>query len=202
VKPLKPEEKKFIGYSAVVTILIVAASIGTPWFGIMAKVQEFKKVRVVLAEKRMQLEDANQKKNSIGDLEQDIEEAEAEIAEVEQRLPNTKQAPELFQELDRLAELAQQDYKTMKASELKEESTYTEIPFEIELKANYHDLGLYINMIERSKRFAKVDALDIEYDHEMPLSQTVNVTVSTFKFKSKDRFSSGDGSTAGDSPRS
>lgn len=104
---------------------------------------------------------------------------------MERRLPNDKRAPELFRELNYLAEVAHQQYKSMDAKEVKDQGPYIEIPLEITLTADYHNLGRYINMIERSKRFAKVDQLEIAYDFEHPDQQTVKFIVSTFMFVKK-----------------
>jgi Tfp pilus assembly protein PilO len=87
--------------------------------------------------------------------------------------------------LNYLAEVAHQQYKSMDAKEVKDQGTYIEIPLEIALTADYHNLGRYINMIERSKRFAKVDQLEIAYDFENPDQQTVKLVVSTFMFVKK-----------------
>jgi type IV pilus assembly protein PilO len=138
---------------------------------------------VELAEIRDSLQDARQKEKQLPVLQKRIEETEQEIAEVEKRLPNDKRAPELFKELNDLAVIANQEYLSMQALPVKDEKLYFEIPLGINLRADYHNLGRYLNMIERSKRFAKIDNIVIEYDFDNPLNQQVQLTVSTFMFK-------------------
>jgi len=185
VKPLKQEEKKLLAACAAITLLVIVAAVAFPRIGILSGVRKIGQVSTDLAERTAQLEDAKNKEKSLPQMKERIASAEAEIEEVERRLPNDKRAPELFEELNDLAAQAKQKYLSMEAIPVVNRSTHIEIPLEINLKADYHNLGRYINMIERSKRFAKVDGLEIEYDFEDPLNQNVNLTVSTFMFVEK-----------------
>jgi type IV pilus assembly protein PilO len=179
MKPLKPEDKNFILWAVLITIVVAGAS---GYFAFMG-FQSWMKKQVELAEIRDSLQDARQKEKQLPVLQKRIEETEQEIAEVEKRLPNDKRAPELFKELNDLAVIANQEYLSMQALPVKDEKLYFEIPLGINLRADYHNLGRYLNMIERSKRFAKIDNIVIEYDFDNPLNQQVQLTVSTFMFK-------------------
>ena len=185
MRPLKSEEKKLLIICVAISLIALVATIVTPGFGIFSRVKEMKEVVTQLHEKEDQLKEAKRRQTALPQLEKAIEEAKREIAEVERRLPGDKMAPELFKELNDLAEIAKQEYKSMVNKPVEDKGTYIEIPLEITLKADYHNLGRYINMIERSKRFAKVDQLEIAYDFEDPSTQSVKLTVSTFMFVKK-----------------
>lgn len=185
MKPLKQEEKKLLAACVAITLLVIVATVAFPGLGLLSGLRKIGTVRSELALRTKELEDAKNKEKYLPQLRERIGEAEAEIEEVERRLPNDKRAPELFKELNDLAAVAKQKYMSMEARPVVEKSTYIEIPLEINLKADYHNLGRYINMIERSKRFAKVDGIDIEYDFEDTLNQNVNLTLSTFMFVEK-----------------
>jgi len=182
VRALKQEEKKLLAACVAITLLVIVATVALPGLGLLAGLRKVTEVRSELAQRTKELEDAKNKEKYLPQLRERIAEAEAEIEEVERRLPNDKRAPELFKELNELAAVAQQKYMSMEARPVVEKETYIEIPLEINLKADYHNLGRYINLIERSKRFAKVDGINIEYDFEDPLNQNVNLTLSTFMF--------------------
>ena len=185
MKPLRQEEKKLLAVCVAVTLLVIVATVAFPGLGLLTGLRKIATVRLELVERTEELEDAKNKEQYLPQLRDRIAEAETEIEEVERRLPNDKRAPELFKELNDLADVAKQKYMSMEARPVVEKSTYIEIPLEINLKADYHNLGRYINMIERSKRFAKVDGIDIEYDFEDALNQNVNLTLSTFMFVEK-----------------
>lgn len=185
MKPLKQEEKKLLAACVAITLLVIVATVAFPGLGLLSGLRKIGTVRSELALRTKELEDAKNKEKYLPQLRERIGEAEAEIEEVERRLPNDKRAPELFKELNDLAAVAKQKYMSMEARPVVEKSTYIEIPLEINLKADYHNLGKYINMIERSKRFAKVDGIDIEYDFEDTPNQNVNLTLSTFMFVEK-----------------
>lgn len=182
MKAFKPEEKKLLAVCFAITLLVMIACIATPGVGILSRLQQIRKLMEVVAEKEVQVNDAKSKEKILPQMQEEIALAEAKITEVERRLPNDKRAPELFKELNDLAAKAEQKYLSMEARPVVEKPTYIEIPLQIRLKADYHNLGRYINMIELSRRFAKVDQLDISYDFDDPLKQTVNLTVSTFMF--------------------
>lgn len=185
MKPLKPEQKKLLASCGLIVVVVLALTIATPKLGILALVRESQEVQKELLETEAQLQEAKERERILPQLQEQIAATEEEIAEVERRLPNDKRAPELFRELNYLAEVAHQQYKSMDAKEVKDQGPYIEIPLEITLTADYHNLGRYINMIERSKRFAKVDQLEIAYDFEHPDQQTVKFIVSTFMFVKK-----------------
>lgn len=185
MKPLRPEEKKFLVTCIVLTLLVVVAALATPGIGILFRANQIRKLMAEVGDKEKQLQDAKSKERILSELQERIASAETKIAEVERSLPNDKRAPELFKELNDLAAQAQQKYLSMEARPVVEKEAYIEIPLQIKLKADYHNLGRYINMIERSRRFAKVDQLEIQYDFLEPENQTVNLTVSTFMFVKK-----------------
>ena len=185
MKPLRQEEKKLLAVCAAVTLLVIVATVALPGLGLLPGLRRIAVVRSDLAERTQELEDAKNKEKYLPQLKERIAEAEADIEEVERRLPNDKRAPQLFKELNDLASVAKQQYMSMEARPVVEKSAYIEIPLEINLKADYHNLGRYINMIERSKRFAKVDGIDIEYNFDDTPNQNVNLTLSTFMFVEK-----------------
>jgi len=185
MKPLKPEQKKLLTTCGLIVVIGLALTIATPKLGILSLLREEQEVKKELIEKEKQLQEAKERERILPQLQEQIAKTEEEIAEVERRLPNDKRAPELFRELNYLAEVAHQQYKSMDAKEVKDQGTYIEIPLEISLTADYHNLGRYINMIERSKRFAKVDQLEIAYDFDNPDQQAVKFIVSTFMFVKK-----------------
>lgn len=185
MKPLKQEEKKLLAICVVVTLLVIVATVAFPGLGLLSGLRRMSVTQAELVQRTQELEDAKNKEKYLPQLKERIAEAEAEIEEVESRLPNDKRAPQLFKELNDLAAVAKQTYMSIEARPVVEKSTYIEIPLEINLKADYHNLGRYINMIERSKRFAKVDGINIEYDFDDTPNQNVSLTLSTFMFVEK-----------------
>lgn len=187
MKPLKPEEKKLLIVCAAVVVVVIALAVFVPGLGMLSRIRQMSEQRKEVAELQEDLQQAREKQQSMEKLEEQIAEAEARIAMVERRLPNDKQAPELFKELNDLAEDADLEYLSMVAQPVKDKGTHIEIPLEIDVTAKYHDLGKYVNSIENSERFAKIDGLKIDYNFDAPFEylQDITLTVSTFMFKEK-----------------
>lgn len=111
----------------------------------------------------------------VGDLERRID-------LWENRLPDSPRLDGLMAELNTLAQVAGQEYVSMKMQPFREKSTHSELPLEIKLVTDYHALGNFINMTEYSERFSKVDDLNIQGDREFPGRVNVSLVFSTFSF--------------------
>lgn len=179
---LKESDKKFILVTAAVTILSVAFLVLVPiqmnWSGI----QETKKE---IAAKEKELETAHEKEKNLPQLRAAIVQAEEEIQYVEARLPNSRDVPRLLAELNEIATREEIAYAEMETLETREFDRYVEIPLRIVLRSPYHDLGRFLNNVENSDRFSKIDGIQIDWDPEEPEMHEVNLTLSTFMFVEK-----------------
>lgn len=179
---LKESDKKFILVTAAITIVSVAFLVLVP---IQMKWTDIKETKAEIVQKEKELDDAYEKEQKLPQLRAAIAQAEQEIKYVEARLPNSRDVPQLLAELNDIATREEIAYAEMETLDTREHDRYVEIPLRIVMRSPYHDLGRYLNNVENSDRFAKIDGIQIDWDPEEPEMHEVNLTLSTFMFVEK-----------------
>lgn len=183
---LTDQDKKTLGLCLAVAALTLAAFIFVPSLGPVKGLKtvyaDYNETVQAIEDKQTELED---KKKKLAQREQHlarIGELEREIEYYESRLPTSPRLDDLLEELNDLARISGQNYIGMKRLPIEPKSTHIELPLQITLFTDYHGLGNFINMIENSERFSKIDDLVIEGDKENPGRINVELTLSTFRF--------------------
>lgn len=179
---INPSDKKFIVVTALLTVVVVAFLVLVP---IQMQWQSLSKNKTLVASKTKALEEAREKEKNLPALRKAITEAEEEIRYVESRLPNSREVPRLLAELNQIAVNEDIAYAEMETLDTREYDQYVEIPLRIVMKSPYHDLGRFINNVENSDRFAKIDTINVAWEPENPMAHEVTVTLSTFMFVEK-----------------
>ena len=110
------------------------------------------------------------------------EELKAHVAQFEQQLPNEKEIPELLTFLKNAANEAEIEYVSIIAQPLAPAEFYIEVPFNIILKAKFHNIGQVVNKIENYTRLMKVDNVDLSAGKEKPFKHTIAFKLSTYVF--------------------
>lgn len=155
---LSEQDKKFVIIVSAITVVAVAFLLLVP--GQMMW-RSMKQTKPRIAAKARELKDVEKMAQNLPKLRVTIAAAEEEIAYVESRLPNSREVPQLLAELDRIAKSMEIAYAEMVTLEARESDRYVEIPLRIRLRSPFHDLGRFVNNVENSSRFAKIDAITI-----------------------------------------
>jgi len=194
-EPMATDEQRKRTRNKVVVVFVIflVAIAATPRFGLYAKISELFETRDNRIAKQADLVEKRAKVATLEDLRVRVEEAQDQIAYYERRLPNSAEAPELFEQLKRIANVTGVTYTSLDRLPPVEHKSYTEIPMKISLLADYHGLGEFINRIENSPRFAKVDNIRIETndidDFDDYFRQKVELNLSTFIFSEPEGWS-------------
>jgi len=180
--PLKPEDKKAI----IVGSIIVVVSLGL-FFALPFRIyyNKITKAKAALADLDKKLTEDITKKDSLLKLEAKVESVKEKIRVYEQMLPDNKEVPSLLNELYRISMISGLKFLDIEAMPLKDNTTYVEIPLKIRVFCDYHGLGRFINMVENSKRFAKVDNLTITANKIDLYRHDIDMVLSTFMFKAQ-----------------
>jgi type IV pilus assembly protein PilO len=173
----------------IVFVIFLLAIVLIPPFGLYPKIAEFTKVRLARIEKQDELATKRTKVATLDELRKSVEEAQDQIAYFERRLPNSPEAPELLNQLRRVANYTGVTYTSLDRLDTVQHKSYTEIPIKITLEADYHGLGEFINRIENSPRFAKIDNINVEANEENYFRQKVELNLSTFIFTEPEEWS-------------
>lgn len=182
--PMDEQEKQTWIKVGVIFVIFVVAMVATPHFGLYARVAQLGKVHSLRLAKEKELEEKKAKVAQLDALRERVAEAEDQIAYFERRLPNSPEAPELFEQLKRIAWQTGLRYTAFDRLPPVKHKMYTEILMSISLIVDYHGLGEFVNRIETSDRFAKVDNIDIQTNPDDYSRQKVELNLSTFIFQS------------------
>ncbi len=165
-----------------------AAFIGVLYFNFMIrpKLDEMgkngKEIRTLRAE-------LDQIKNSVSRepaLKSSYDNMIGKVQSYEKRLPAKTEIPLLLEQLSKIARetgvkiLAITPSNVKKTKVEKEDKPYVEIPISVTAQGGYHELGTFLNRMEKSDRFMKIAELLISTNSQDKKSHNLEMIVSTY----------------------
>jgi Tfp pilus assembly protein PilO len=134
----------------------------------------------VIAKLTAEKADLESKKAQIDVVEKEIEEMREVVASFEGKLPTDKEVPKLLKQFQKIAELSGVKYFLIKSENIVEQNLYIRIPFTVNVKGKYPEIGEFLQSLEFSDRFIKVD--DVMIDEEDEGESEASIEISTFMF--------------------
>ncbi|GEM_PF-783518 len=119
-------------------------------------------LKVTLEKKKADLKEAEARAKEFDKLKKDARKAELDLLFTIRRLPNLENQPEYIKEISRAAaeyNVTIQSFTPLKAVPGK--SFYNEVPINISMVGNYHDLGKFINKLGYSIRL--INCYDVQF---------------------------------------
>jgi Tfp pilus assembly protein PilO len=180
----------------ILAVLVFVPSLG-PYQGIKAAWTAWGSNQKKLETAQKALKADQDKVAELPTIKMMLAEAEPEVRRFEQRLPQSPQMPELLRQLDELllltGQLSQSERRLPDEPKQLPGDTrdlYWSMPLELSMISDYHRLAYFINGLENSDRFSRVDYLRIDQPEESddksePINyhnHQVNLTISTFRF--------------------
>lgn len=105
------------------------------------------------------------------------------LKRVTAKLPSTPQAIEFLEELRASLERTGVRQTRVAPKPYVSRTLYTEIPYEVQGSARYHEFGQFLNIIEcNPRRFMRINSIDIRENPARPSIHPVTVGISTFMF--------------------
>jgi len=140
-----------------------------------------------VSEKKKVLGDIEDGINNFQTFENELKMLEDDCADFMNRLPPQKEFPVFLERLSRLAKKNNIKIIAMEPQEAKDDPSlfYVEISVFIDAYCGYHSLGKFINDVEYSNEFMKVDTVKIENDPMDSKIHQVLLTVATFCLRDK-----------------
>jgi Tfp pilus assembly protein PilO len=182
---LNEEQKKIL---LMIVILPVLGIIGVTyyWFmlggksSVLAYEDRVEKAKTETANYQAKLNDIEDfKKRTDGKYD----ELQATIAQLEKRLPTTRQAIGFFAALDTILTNTGVTNLRLAADKINEQSRYAEIPYSIKAEGRFHEYGQFLNLVEDNpERFMRVKSMKVTNNSGKPTMHPINVNIATFKF--------------------
>lgn len=114
---------------------------------------------------------------------EEINRLEGRIQSYEAKLPERKEVPQLFRELDKIAAESQIKFVRVEEALSEEGKHYRRFYWKLQLEGGYHELGRFINKLENLDRFVRVDNIQINANPKNFLKHNIRLEVSTFVSK-------------------
>ena len=149
-----------------------------------ADIQKTKKEIEKVKDEIKEQESRRQILKSLDDKKTEVETISKRIKDISSRLPQNENTTDFYAALVDIFKETGLEYQSISPLKKIERTLYTEIPYEIKLKATYHELGQFLNLIEENpKRIMRVINLNITNDPLVPTIHPVTLKVSTFIIK-------------------
>jgi len=148
---------------------------------------QFITLATMTSDMEAQINAAENKISRIDDMERKVEELKEDLGKHSKHLPAEKEITSLLEGFAFIADRADIKILSVTPYELKKISTgnkydkfYREMPIKITAKGGYHQLGHFINKLEKEKRVIIIDDLEIKYDKQTPRMHDIVIMVKTY----------------------
>jgi type IV pilus assembly protein PilO len=170
----------------VVASFLVAVS-GAYWFFLYQPAQaERGELKVQAQELQRTLNNARSVANNVPGFQREVADLESDLALAVRQLPNRKQFEDLLQDISTAGKKVGVAIKSIDRDVEVERDFYAEVPFELEIEGNYHDLARFFEMVSALPRIVNVGALNIQVAEESSAETRLKVSgrATTFRFLS------------------
>jgi len=178
--PLALGRKEMIAIAGVFILLVSLFS-----FLIISQVNSLKQIAGQLAKERTKLAEARRLIDNRKRYETEIKVLERRIEFYEDKLPDRKEVPQLFRELDKVATESQIKFVSVEEKLPEERKHYRRFQWNLQMEGGYHELGRFINKLENMDRFIEVSNIQIASNPGNFLKHDIRMEVSTFVSKER-----------------
>ena len=177
------EKKEYL-----ILVVILAAMILILYFYFILRPQATGLVRVFSKTKasRATLSKVQTDLKSIDELKDTIDAYKTKILYYEKKLPREQELPSLLESLSTIAKsnnvklISVKPEKTVDDLKSQKDTLYVAIPISIKARCGYHQMARFINSLENSDRFMKIEDISVESDIDTPREHKVELVIYTY----------------------
>ena len=121
---------------------------------------------------------------NIGAFEEEIANLELKLSKVLRQLPNEKELEVLLTDISNLGKKSGVEIKSFKRLEEVPHDFYAEVPINIEIEGEYHNIGRFFDLMSDLPRIVNMGSMTVKVSKESLESTRVKVTgtLTTFRF--------------------
>jgi type IV pilus assembly protein PilO len=165
----------------------VALAMGYFFLFYQEKSAELKEMRARELELQRKLSEVRSVAANISAFESEIADLEVKLKTALRQLPNTKELEVLLTDISNLGKTAGVEIKSFRRREEVIHDFYAEVPIQIELEGEFHDIAQFFDLMSKLPRIVNMGALSIGIAKEDADATilSVNGTATTFRFVGK-----------------
>ncbi len=133
-----------------------------------------------IASLQQQITEAKQVAARQDELVQRIAQVRNQIVDFEARLPTQREIPKLLASFQEVASISGVQYQRIVAEAQQEQPLYLKLPFTINVRGRYPQLGEFLKNLEFGERFIKVESLHLEQEKDNVSNATFAISTYTF----------------------
>jgi type IV pilus assembly protein PilO len=166
----------------------VALAIGYFFLFYQEKNDQLKELRAQELQLQRKLSEVRSVAANISAFESEIAGLEIKLKTALRQLPNEKELEVLLTDISNLGKTAGVEIKSFKRKEEVIHDFYAEVPIQIELAGEFHDIAQFFDLMSRLPRIVNMGALNIGVTRENGDATVLSVkgTATTFRFVGKD----------------
>jgi type IV pilus assembly protein PilO len=151
------------------------------------KSDELKDLRARELELQRKLSEVRSVAANISAFEAEIADLEIKLKTALRQLPNEKELEVLLTDISNLGKTAGIEIKSFRRREEVIHDFYAEVPIEIQLEGEFHDIAQFFDLMSKLPRIVNMGALDISIARENEEATILSVkgTATTFRFVGK-----------------
>jgi type IV pilus assembly protein PilO len=172
------------GILAAIAVLLAA---GYFFLFYQDKSDELKQLRAQELELQRKLSEVRSVAANIAAFESEIADLEIKLKTALRQLPNEKEIEVLLTDISNLGKTAGVEIKSFKRNEEIIHDFYAEVPIQIELEGEFHDIAQFFDLMSKLPRIVNMGALNIGIAREDQDATILSVqgTATTFRFVGK-----------------
>jgi len=168
-----------------ITIVFLAGAIAYSFVFIKPALEELLKLRRKVDTLHVDINQVEGEIRREGILKKRLVSMKEKISLYENKLPTEHEVPILLEDLSRMAQETYVKIKGINPSVTKgarkgNKKPYREIPIQISAQSGYHELGEFINKMENTDRFMKIQGIQIKSNPKNMRLHNIELDVSTF----------------------
>ncbi|RMG49069.1 MAG: hypothetical protein D6718_00435 [Acidobacteria bacterium] len=177
----------------------IAAALGVAvvvwWFGnnfapteLNKKAQKIARLEETLEQKQAEIRRARRAAAQLDELQREIADLELKLADLKQILPTQPELGDLLKWIKSLADQTNLDLRVFNPQSMTEQEFLREQPIRMQVRGNYHQLGLFFDRISKYARIINVEDVKIEPNRTRNSNATIQATfiAKTYIFKNLD----------------
>jgi Tfp pilus assembly protein PilO len=169
------------GLTIIIGVVVLVALLGAGFFLVVKPARDsVSDLDQQIEDARSQIQTEQNRALRLKELQQDPEQFVRQLDDLQQRLPENVQLADVVEQIDHAAEEAGLDFSSFKASNPSSEGSYYKADLEIEMLGRYFNMVEFFNHVERLPRTVKVVKVSmVEDDDTLPYLQ-ITITAKVF----------------------
>jgi type IV pilus assembly protein PilO len=169
-------------------VLVMAALIpGLYWYSFYrAKAENIDKLQKDLSNKQAKLNEMKAVARNKPKFQEEVEKLNLQLGEVVQKLPNSREIPNLLETISNLGAVSGLEVVFIKPQADKSKGFYAEVPIQIKVKGGYHEMGMFLEALSKLDRIINVSDITLGNPKEDDLTGgivlDINALATTYRY--------------------